>query len=426
MGFSEIEEVAPEPIRPVDEDAHSALEAHVRSLNLAQEMTDQIVDSISWKKQHRQGLRSENKKELDRNNSSFAHASVVILLSLCQKISTLRVGYVGTRSLVGNYLLMSNYGRLNQPILQHLSTFEILAGSSVDLGTRFYDTTEFLDYIRLVSRLPSIETITMEGLGEYQANRKIFPPGISPIRKIRMSHVSISSSMLSTIIRGPKHLEELSVSTGGLLTRGGGVPANFPKTLGKSLLQHRPTLKVLDLDIPARGYERELLDERVRPTLRENDEFLEMDEAESVLPRWVGDIPDDRTYGWTIGSFHDFEALTHLSIHARALFGPKAGHIVKLPYDLQEPPPVRLVDSLPPNLEYFCLYGHAKGENEEIDGQVAELMEKRAERFPRLKEIRGVESKVLGVGQIPNHRDREKDLWRRPERDWSWGEVAGR
>lgn len=118
----------------------------------------------------------------------------------------------------------------------------------------------------------------------------------------------------------------------------------------------------------------------------------------------------------TIGSLHDFNALTHLSVGISALLGPS--------YEVQEPP-FRLIDALPPNLEYLCLYGYVKGENKKLGSHVEEFIQHKESRFPQLVEVQGVDKIVVGVANFYAGYDRldEEDLWKRPEKECKWIEV---
>ncbi len=105
-----------------------------------------------------------------------------------------------------------------------------------------------------------------------------------------------------------------------------------------------------------------------------------------------------------------------------ALFGPDArrppGHRL---HDDHRSPPFRLVDALPPSLEYLCLYGYVRGLSVDVDAQVDELMARRAARLPRLAEIRGVDETVEDLAaRYGGGEPSEETLWQRPEIDLDW------
>lgn len=422
------------PPLPVRDDAHAALEAHVRGLGLGDPATEAMVRALEWKRQHLKGEDAGAPKDIISNTRKFAMAAAVVLLSVCRNIVTLYVGDVreGRDSPLTTYLLKSNYGLLAQPGLQRLERVEIITGNSMSSDERSYGRVEFLEYFQYFHRLPAIQSVVAEGVQEYQANLQVFVPRTGNIKKIHIGYADASVDMLATIIRIPKALEEFKLSLGGLWSTDGGLPVIVPSTLGKSLFQHKDTLKVLDLDIEialncmsGRGRSSDEEDNAERDKdlaeMCEKNEYFRLDRETSLNPLWTQDPPDTRSYGHTIGSLHDFKAMTHLSIGMKALMGPVSGW--QAPFRLAEQPPARLIDALPRSLEYLCFYGYTKGSNEDIDGQVQELMEKRAERLPLLKEVRGVDEMVLDMGSIYSEDCDEDDLWERPERDLGWVEV---
>jgi hypothetical protein len=56
---------------------------------------------------------------------------------------------------------------------------------------------------------------------------------------------------------------------------------------------------------------------------------------------------------------------------------------------------MRLVDMLPEGLEVLRLFEYVKGRWSNYDAQVQELMEARAERFPGLTLVEGVEEPIF-------------------------------
>ncbi|KAM0548921.1 hypothetical protein ACHAO7_006346 [Fusarium culmorum] len=401
------------PNRQIDQDAHLALERHVASLDLGDQLTEKIVQALTWKKKHWSGQVPGKAKDFDDNEREFATVALIIVFSLCEKISVLRIA--DFPALIQEYLLKNNYGQLKRTALQQLKTVEFI--KELPLDTRVYESVEYLEYIRHFGKLPAVENLTMEGVMESEVNALV-SPGTSNIKNIHLGHCEISGSTLSKMIRSSKALEELRVSHGGLWHMDIGAWNIRPQTVGKSLLQHRDSLKVLDLDIAdfdfteVQSWENSSFEDLVE----NGDEYFELDRKSSTLPFWQEDIPDDRPYSLTIGPLHDFNAMTHLSIGLNALFGPA--------YRRTEPP-FRLVDGLPPNLEYLCLYGYVRGECEEIDSHVNELLEHKGKRLPRLVNIQGVDETVLGVSDLyaDDNSQMEDNLWQWPEKKLEWVEV---
>ncbi|KAL6916070.1 hypothetical protein FSST1_007565 [Fusarium sambucinum] len=401
------------PNRQIDQDPHSALESHVTFLGLGDQLTEKIVGALAWKRKHWSGEVPDTARDFDDNERAFATAALIIIFSLCEQISVLRIDDFPT--LLKEYLLKNNYGQLKRFALQQLKTVEFV--KEYPLDNRVYEVVEFFEFLRNFGKLPAMENLTMEGVMEIEVNNLV-SPATSNIKNIHLSHCDISGSTLSKMIRSSKTLEELRVSFGGLWHMDIGAWNIRPQTVGKSMLQHRDSLKVLDLDIADFDYtEVESWENSGFEELAQSgDEYFELDRKSSTLPFWQEDIPDDRPYSLTIGSLHDFNAMTHLSIGLNALFGPS--------YRRKEPP-FRLIDALPPSLEYFCLYGYVKGECEEIDSHINELIQHKEKRLPRLLNIRGVDETVLGVSDLyaNDNSQIEDNLWQWPEIELKWVEA---
>ncbi|KAK1569991.1 uncharacterized protein LY79DRAFT_707662 [Colletotrichum navitas] len=102
------------------------------------------------------------------------------------------------------------------------------------------------------------------------------------------------------------------------------------------LLTQKETLRVLDLNLEEGIYaikpEEEAITEdygldeegkdaldRVAEATVKKDKYFLLAKAEAAGPLLVHQIPDKRKYSYTIGSFYDFTALTHLSINIQDL-----------------------------------------------------------------------------------------------------------
>jgi hypothetical protein len=150
------------------------------------------------------------------------------------------------------------------------------------------------------------------------------------------------------------------------------------KTLGKALWSSRSSLRKLDIDVDSM--------------------YFRQDEADSPGPLELYQVPDDRTYNNTIGSLHDFEALTHLRLGVKLLLGPASSLT-----------PFRLVDALPKSLRSLTIRGYTKGVVAKYDAAIGELLARRAEVLPALVRISGVEELVPSAdveasGPMRHHR----------------------
>jgi len=190
------------------------------------------------------------------------------------------------------------------------------------------------------------------------------------------------------------------------------------KTLGKALLCQKSTLRVLDLDIdaylPDRDGDEFTNDLQRQDEEQENLELMpadwKIDQAESSGPLWLWDIADTRHYGLTIGSLHDFQTLAHLSIGIILLLGPGPNSLSR--DRNQKEPPYRLVDALPPSLEFLRIRGYRAGENSVYDSHMQELMDRKSEKLPRLSTVEGYSQEIPSAVIYTNARVDKSLLWK--------------
>jgi hypothetical protein len=406
-----------------DQDENLIIDA-VKRLGLGTENEQHIRDALIWKKWKlntmRPDLPPDTSIEYFRQNAEYAQSVSPLLLSQCPSVQRLKVNKIG--SPLREFLTRANYGMLPQTHLENLRHVKFALDDTSPLyGERFYAGFDILDYLRLIHRLPAIESVSIDGISEDPNGRTALPPHTSNLKKIHIGHSDLASMILASIIRLPKALEEFSFSIGGRATQDGGFALMFPKTLGKAILCQRSSLTLLDLDVddylhvPPGGGEQEDVGDEYYPEWEEEqlswqrDDYWKMDEAESKGPIWTKDLPDTRVYGTTMGSLQDFTALTHLTIGVKLLLG------------VEGPAPFRLVDALPPSLKFLCIRGYKAGENPAFASQIQELMEKKAEKLPNLKEVEGVESEIPSSKTIERRNgDYEHLLWREEDQDDRW------
>lgn len=220
----------------------------------------------------------------------------------------------------------------------------------------------------------------------------------------------------------PKQLEEFKLSLGGLWHPDGGEASVHPRVLGEALLEHRDTLRVLELDL-----EGGLAVEEFTPLYHDEDtdpyeleaqlelvgEYFRLEEAVSVRGEGAG-RGGTWGFGSTVGLLRGYTALRELGVSVRALLGLAKGsqdHVYG-PAPRGKGPGMRLVDMLPEGLEVLRLFEYEKGRWPDHDEQVRELMESRGERFPGLTVVEGVEESLFM---------RSKDLWDSDEEDGYYG-----
>lgn len=438
---------ADRPPFSVSESDHAAIIEQVDSLGLAAETTLRMKRSLDWWRQNSLARPSRPARDPDelriwtrgtadeddkRIFDEYASSATVLLLSLCPNIATLHLGEVHSTDL-REYLLKSNYGLTPKPALQslqHVVHYPYHLGQSLSI----YDKVEPLHILRYFHRLPKISSVSMEAVMEEGLDLDIFPPRTSSgIKKLHYGHVDMSGNVLSTIVRIPTALEEFSVSEGGMTCPDGGTSIVDVGLLGRSLDQHKESLRVLDMDLgdtvshwtwhgeyPEEEDEEEFDDEWDEYENRK-DEYFFMDEAISDGPLLPTDIGKPENHDGAIMVFRGYTALTHLSISIPAIIGQAKRDRDTNRRSLIKPPPFRLIDALPPSLEYLCLYGYKKGEVWEVDELVEELMEKRHERLPNLVEVRGVDSVESALDMQWD--EEEGYSWKRPYTKLGWAEA---
>ncbi|KAM7216446.1 hypothetical protein V8F06_008159 [Rhypophila decipiens] len=405
LGFNQEDQQAPTAAPSPDEvAAHKQIEAHARALGLGSEATTFMLESLSWKFNGEPSPSSDPYSHSPNSAKGFASAASTLLLSLCPNITLLHAyGLEQAPPPLVDFLLRNNYGLLPAKHLQRLERVHMQAWSPDD--NRQYDRLEFLDYFRYFGRLPALRTYSADAVMDYQADREVAVPGSSSsITKISITNAEVSGDMLGTIMRVPRALEELTVSLGGLSSFEGGMALVNPKTLGKCLLEHKTTLKKLDLDIACMvsgsGTNMDEAEEDPYQYGEENDwvygkdEYFRLDEqAGNGQPLFSFDLPNTRRYGLTIGSLHDFEALEHLAISVRLMLGPAPRKHWQ--GETTAVPPFRLIDALPRTLKSLHLYDYVAGECPLADEHVKELKEKMADVFPFLAEVSGLDEPLI-------------------------------
>ncbi|KAF4453772.1 hypothetical protein F53441_3598 [Fusarium austroafricanum] len=400
------------------------LRKYAGRLDLDAELHKQVIESLDWKR---------NQHDLRiRNESEFASAMIILLFALCENISTLYLSEYLYQKSVLDYLLRGNYGQMTKLPLQKLKNVRFITSPWTD--DRYYGTIEILQYLQLVHRLPALESVAMDAIQEYQANRTFFVPGTGNMKRMEITHCDISGPFLAVMLSIPKALEELKLSIGGLWSSDGGQPLIRPFHVGQALYAHRNSLRVLDVDLDMAVQDtgdsywdpkEQDSHDKDEPNWLVNDEYDEYGRDRMALDKAISVEPEksDKEYGRTIGSLHDFPHLTHLSIGIITLLGSHEDW--EVPNRLFKPAPFRLVDGLPSSLEYLCIYGYVQGRNPDVDGHIDELLAQKDEKLPQLKVIKGVDEYLPSSRDTFGHGDRpdEDELYVRKAFDLGWKEV---
>ncbi|KAF4988775.1 hypothetical protein FGRMN_9569 [Fusarium graminum] len=414
----------------IRDEAHVALQEYIRGLELDQDTTTNFINAIDQKQ-----LEVMYGDEPDQAIMiKFATAAVAILFSLCENITTLCLAESLDHTSLFEYMLKTNYAEIKKPGLQKLKHLRFIPGCNSD--RRYYTTLEILRYMQSVHRLPALETVSMDAMQEYQANYQFFVPRTGNMKKLEMTHCDISGDYLVRIIAAPKALEELKLSMGGLWHTDGGSPMVMASEIGKALAAHKDTLQVLDVDLDKAIYKRDKrreekydydADEKnamrprgVQPAT--NGDRIASDKAVSVSLKYISEDP--REYGSTIGPFHDFPRLRHLSISVLTFFGPWNEYVP--PFHLSTPAPFRLIDALPSSLEYLCIYGYTRGMSLDTDGHIDEFLAMKDKKLPRLKVVEGIENCVPSLKDVYGSSDKpnQEGLYQPQRMEAKWAEVS--
>ncbi|KAJ3563207.1 hypothetical protein NPX13_g8282 [Xylaria arbuscula] len=344
----------------------------------------------------------------------FAHYASALLLLLCPNVKTIR--YEDGSRVVEDILRRNNYGLLPKAHLQNLQEVVLLPTShSVFEDTRYYVHLDILRSLRMFHRLPLIESVMTDGVGpNYDASFLYdFPPATSNLKKIHVGHSMYGEDTVSSLIGIPARLEELTLTTGGRCTTDGSRSFIAAKQIGKALFAHKAWLRKIDIDlddyIDTSGYSWE--DDEDEDEIEEDvDEWYLLDKEISTTPL----VEEDAwKYGETIGSMHDFESLTHLSIGIRSLLGgnPRS----RQSYDA----PFRLAEALPKSLEYLLIRGYERGSVKEYDSQIDELLLAQETHLPALKEVHGIHELIPSAVTVVRLED---EFWVREAVDEDWVE----
>lgn len=436
---------------PISDAVYAMVESRVRSLGLGPVEGD-VLDALARKRRALEETPDPQRCLLCNIDDhelrfGFPAAAAIIILTMCKNISTLYFGDLivpwgrdhNPHSMVGAYLEAMRLGQVPQPCLQKLKRFEMIEGRNDGFGGygRATLTTPFFFF----NQLPEFRELVVDAVEEYQVESLPVEPGSSNVDKIEITHSDVETETMVTIIKAPKALREFTLWLGGMYNRDGSASHVVSKEIGEALALQKETLEKLDLDLSIGLDSRDPwpdLKEGQKPWPEDltdpnevtgDEEYEDEDEEEDYgadKPRRIFYYGPSRT---TLGSLAGFQALKHLSIDPGTLLTPTERGVNYM-RPLKSKPARRLIDLLPPNIESLCLYGYIKGKTRLMDKQVAELMEKKGERLPKLKEVRGVEETVPDMCDLYGEKRDEnyqvvikEGQYKRPERDFGWLRV---
>lgn len=358
-------------------------------------------------------------------------AIAIILLWACRNLETVQLGLsFPIHSAMDQYLTLANYGLL--PGLAKVKRVEFVTPKAKIEDYRYYEESQPFIQFQWVHRLPRIESVSIIGAeAAIELRLDWFVPRCGKMKRLEITHSSYGTGILSALISIPEELEELKISLGGLFELDGRGPF-IPRQLHNALLNHKQSLTFLDIDTERSTNTDRLVvpgqyihESDMRKTERKESvyqAFKLQDTAVSKQHMHDATRPTDEELTAPVWpSFADFKNLKHLRIGLHSLLGAfcfvgETG--CRLP-DFG----VRLVDQFPASLESLTLYDYERGLSEDADRQIDELLALKEDRFPRLKHLDGVESKIKSLQQLYGHydsEDSEEMIWDHGEQDWSW------
>ncbi|KAE8417094.1 hypothetical protein BDV36DRAFT_296410 [Aspergillus pseudocaelatus] len=293
----------------------------------------------------------------------------------------------------------------NMPFLQNLRNVYVI-NNDLD-EERFYLSMDFMGAMHLIHCLPSIEMVSTDILQEDENGAPRLEPGSSNISRFAIHHSSLDIFYLANVICSSKVLREFQYSIGGRDVLGGSYSKFNPKTFFFTILPHRETLEILDVDVECNIGEF-------------NNEAVEYEELDDIFEQWGG--RRDAEHVWTgtpaeslwgqSGSLREFRALRRLSLGIHTLMYYAQG------VNLAKRESFRLADCLPPNLEYLLIRGYQKGQDEMRDAQIDLLVAWKDSGLSSLTEIQGITECIPHAEDVGNPDDEDAPLWERDE-EWS-------
>ncbi|KAI1154900.1 hypothetical protein F4825DRAFT_410259 [Nemania diffusa] len=432
----------PEVLR-AEENARDISQEHsiaqlVTSLGIEESKKSEWVRILTWMKPELVAAREEALAGDQRSfevspfyrhrTTLFAHYAATVLLMICPNIEILK--YEEGSRILEDILRRNNYGLLPAAHLQKLRDVTLLPTTDMVLGDeRFYVNLDILAMLRLFHRLPVIESVSTDGVGPNNDGGYVgqFPPATSNLKRIRVGHSLYGDDVIGSLIGVPKRLEEFTLTTGGRNSLDGGYPITSAKNIGKALYQHKSSLRKIDIDIDAYLDDREQSDDEQSDDEQSDDEYEDdrdpwyhRDQEISSEPSTT-QVQNTREYRTTIGSMHDFESLTHLSIGIRLLLGRQRrfGTMERERKDA----PFRLVDALPKSLEYLLIRGYERGMVPRHDMQIDEFLLSRQHCLPSLTELHGIDETIPIALSVESPDENVDDLWKPEISNDDWVEA---
>ena len=385
----------------------------VEAVGLEPKLEEEMKKALIWKTRESEaekaastGLFSKERAILRHREAKYADALAILFCSLSPNLAVLRT--IEPPQAFEAFLTTINYRWASSKAdsttaLANLAQVLLIDSRWKDTlnDERFYRWSNPLDFIRKFHRLPSLTAFSSTVLDDQKADINYLPPGLSSLKSISVTHSSLGSQVMGTLIRLATSLENVTLTYGGRSCSDDSTSLVFAKTLGKCLEQHKDTLRNLDLDLDYplwNGGAQDMAEEQedmhedqvAIDVMRAEDEHWAKDEQDSKAGGYTllsRDLPDTKKYGTTIGSFADFQKLESLKIGVNMLLGSAGGKTTT-------PPPANLIQMLPPSLKHLTVRGYQKGKIAEYDRQVEQFLQEKETNLPLLKSIEGLDKEI--------------------------------
>jgi hypothetical protein len=316
-----------------------------------------------------------------------------------------------------DFLRRTNASSDTTPYFQNLRKIYLINKSdSCWSDGRFYVKMDLLGCWELFDQLPSIEYIGIDLLDWDDNGKQALDPRRSNFSKIAIHHSRVGSNGLIQMITSCKVLKEFQYSIGGRASNDGGNPLVNAKAIIKAILGHKETLETLDIDV----------DDRLHHMEGVTGDEEEYEDMEDDLDQYGGPLEhylEDSVLGtlrsiWVrTGSLKDLGSLKKLSLGFIFLLYCATGVSATRPAPKRCKIPL-VADCLPESLEYLCIKGYEKGENEEFDRQADALMALYESGSSNLKSLKGITEKIPNAENVDDPDGEYHLLWSLTERGY--------
>lgn len=267
---------------------------------------------------------------------------------------------------------------------------------------RFYISMDLSGFLKYFRNLPSIESVSSDLIEESESVNYSGEIGSSNITRIAIHHSALGSTYLARVICSLKVLKELRYSIGGRSSNDGGYHFFNPKAIIKAVCCHQETVEILDIDEGENSWFDHSLALTDESQFDTNGGPLEFGRSEGNE-----DIQFLKSIWKNSGTLKDFVSLKSLSLGVSfLLYFAQCGS-----EDINEGKEKTIADCLPDCLEYLCVRGYVKGENQKADEQMGALTALYQSGSSSLKELVGIEETIPSAEHVNDPDGDSHLLW---------------